>query len=280
MRADSPLTALQLRELIVLNFGAPDFAGLESVSLLAAALADTTLQSNMPRLRVAHTDIQIPEVLDALVDAVLPRRLLRELTFIGFTPPAPAPLARLLRGSALARLYFSGSAGPMFDAAGATLVADALRASTTLEALSLRGARLCESPVACVVLRALVGHPRLQTLYLTEENPIDSAAVGAALAELVTANTPALRALHLRAVKLKDAGLAPILDALPNNQRLHYLGIQHTGASEAFSRDRLLSAVRANTSLLDLFCGGDSLFPAEEEAQELVRNRRRLPPHR
>ena len=281
MRADQPLTALKLRDLSVTHYGGVqnnDLGGLERVSAFAAALADTALQPTLSRVAIAVADIQLPEVLNVLVDALLPRPL-RELGFFGCTPPAPVPLARLLRGSALISLNFSGSMGRLFDAGGAALVAEALRSSTTLEELMLGTSRLCDDvPAACLVLRALVGHPRLRQLHMYEETPNDGAAVGAALAALVTADSPALKRLIVPSVRLTGAGLTPIMDALPHNQHLRALDISNTGASEAFSRDRLLPAVRINTSLRALLCGDYNrpMFRAEAEAQQLVRSR---PPH-
>lgn len=155
-------------------------------------------------------------------------------------------------------------------------MADALRANTTLQVLDLHDAHLCYNvPAACVVLRVLAGHPSLRQLELQDETPDDSAAVGAALAALLTADTPALHTLHLRGLQLLSRGLAPIMDALPQNHHLRSLDISRTDASQAFGRDRMLPAVRANTSLRALHCGDDrrALFPAEAEAQQLVRSR-------
>ena len=270
MRADPPLTALQLHGLSVTDH---EDVPLDRVTTFAAALADTALQTKLERLCFAVQDITRPEVLDTLVDAVLARRQLCELEFIACSPPAPAPLARLLRGSALAILQlFNDPEDPsLLDTAGAVLVADALRANTTLQVLTLDSSRLCDDvPAACVLLRALVGHSSLRELKLQEENPDDGAAIGAALAELIAADTPVLQSLYLRAVRLNDEGLAPIMDALPQNHHLRKLDISRAGATEAFSRDRMLPAIRANTSLRWLEC---DWTPAQGEAWQLVYNR-------
>ena len=67
------------------------------------------------------------------------------------------------------------------------------------------------------------------------------------------------------------------MDALPHNHHLRVLSISHTGASQAFSRDRTLPAIRANTSLRELtasaWWGGDAngvAPPAVLEAEALV----------
>jgi hypothetical protein len=208
MRAEPPFTSLQLRDLTLMEYTdepAGGAMGLERVSLSAAALADPALQPMLSRICIANAAIDRPEVLDVLVDALLSRRQLRHLAFIDCPPPAPAPLARLLRGSALAALDISASQsdGPLFDAAGATLVADALRGNTTLTELMMGACHfLSNAPAACVLLRGLIGHPSLSVLHVNDEIPNDSVAVGAALAELLTADSPALRRLYLPRVRL------------------------------------------------------------------------------
>ena len=211
------------------------------------------LQPTLSRLRIVRANIELPVVLNALVDALLPRRL-HTLDFLVCTSPAPAPLVRLLRSFTLTHMSFlcTYTDRPMLDEAGAALVADALSSNTTLQVLELRSARLCFNvPAACVLLRGLVGHPTLRELELGEEDPQGGAgaAVGAALAALVNADTPALHTLRLRALLLGTIGLAPIMDALPHNHHLRALDIRRTGGSEAFSRNRMLPAVRANTLL-------------------------------
>jgi hypothetical protein len=279
MRAEPPLTSLQLCDLTVIERAGA--TGLERVSLFAAALSDPALQPTLSRLCIAAAGIDRPEMLDAVVDAVLARRQLRKLSFFCCPPPAPAPLARLLRSSTFAALDISGSYEgvpvPVFNTAGATLVADALRGNTTLKELTIGACHfLSNAPAACVLLRGLVRHPSLFLLHINDEIPNDSVAVGAALAELLTADSPALRHLYLPRVRLNDGGLAPIMDALPHNHHLRVLSISHTGASQAFSRDRTLPAIRANTSLVAFLCGGDSKTPAEVEARQLVFSRPRL----
>jgi hypothetical protein len=168
---------------------------------------------------------------------------------------------------------------PLFDAAGAALVADALRTSTALTALAFTDVDLCvDMRVADALLRALVGHPALCSLMLcgefADENG-DPAALGGLLAALVAADAPALHVLNISANVLRDAGLAPIVAALPRSHHLRILDISLNYMSDAFARKRLLPAVRANTSLRDLVCVGDEddAGPAAREAQELVQQR-------
>jgi hypothetical protein len=132
LRAEAPL---QLRTLEV-RFGyeaGPQFLA-DAVGPLAAALADATLQPTLRDLEFSGLDARQPEVADALVDAALARRL-RRLLLHDSTQLAAAPLARLLTGGALQHLTMKEMLGPLFDAAGAAVVADALRATTTLTTL-------------------------------------------------------------------------------------------------------------------------------------------------
>jgi hypothetical protein len=78
------------------------------------------------------------------------------------------------------------------------------------------------------------------------------AACAAALGALVAANAPALEEINLTYCYLGDAGLGPLVDALPHNTHLRTLNCQYNGISAAFARRRLLPAVRANTSLRKL----------------------------
>ena len=71
-----------------------------------------------------------------------------------------------------------------------------------------------------------------------------------------------------------------LLWTLCPNHHLRVLSISHTGASQAFSRDRTLPVIRANTSLVAFLCGGDSKTPAEMEARhQLVFISRPRPHH-
>jgi hypothetical protein len=254
MRGEPPWALLRCRNALLVDFAyaveAP--GGLERVAPFAAALADAALQPELSGVTIWRADTQRPEVLDALVDAALARRV-RELSFMGCSPPAPAPLARLLAGGALAAVLIAGEPGdgvPLLDAAGAALVAASLRATATLASLQLGAAGLCrDMDAAGALLGALVGHPSLRLLALTNERVTDPAALGAALAALVAADAPALQILNISDNALGDAGLAPLVAALPRNRHLRSLNISRNGMSEAFARERLLPAVRANTGL-------------------------------
>ena len=216
--------------------------------------------------------------LGALVDAALARRL-RELKLESCTPPAAAPLARLLTEGSLAVLessHISTDDMPLFDAAGAALVADALRMNTTLTKLVLDGTDVClDMDAAGAFVGGLVGHPSLRELQITGESPYmgDRSALGPALGAVIAADAPALLSVDFSRNTLADAGLAPIVEALPLNRHLHTLHLYQNDMSEAFARERLLPAVRANTSLRDLMCFTSGLWGAAIEAEVLVCDR-------
>jgi hypothetical protein len=260
MRSEPPFALLRLRGLSVGFAGPPALGGVDRVGPFAALLADATLQPTLRDLTISRADTQQPAVLDALVDQVLARRL-HSLTFIESSSPAAASLARLLRSDALVALRWKmgPESVPLFDAAGAALVADALRDNTTLERLYLLNSGLFRDvPATAAILAGLVGHRSLRKLeILLSEEPIsDPVAIGTALAAIVAADAPALRGLELHTLGLGDDGLAPIVNALPQNHHLLILDIGQNGMSEEFARNRLLSAVRANTSLYLLCCEG------------------------
>jgi hypothetical protein len=216
----------------------------------------------------------------ALVDAALARRL-RELTLDFCTPPAAAPLARLLAEGSLVVFdiqYVTEpfARTPLFDAAGAALVADALRVNTTLTRLDLHCVDLCgDMRAAGAVLGALVGHQSLRKFTITRQR--GTAAFGDALAALIAVDAPALHTLVCSCNSLEDAGLAPIVEALALNRHLRELDVRDATygnrMSEAFARERLLPALRANTTLCDFKCVIYATGPAAKEAEELVRRR-------
>jgi hypothetical protein len=281
LHSEPQFALLQCRTLTV-EFYDHSGGGMGSVGPVAAALADAALQPALLRLRIQSADTAQPAVMGALVDAVLARRL-PELSFRGCTRPAAAPLARLLAEGSLASFEIcflrddAGTRGtPLFDAAGAALVAGALRLNTTLTSLELFRADLCvDVRVSGALLGALIGHSSLRELKIVAEHSADGRTFGAALAALIAADAPALHVLRCRDCSLGDAGLAPIVEALALNHYLRTLDVGGSGMSEVFARERLLPAVRANTTLRELKCTHDLLRPtaAQAEAEELVRRR-------
>ncbi len=214
------------------------------------------------------------------------------------TASAAPALARLLGGAALTsltvRTYNAAAGPPLLDAPAAALLGAVLRANTTLTALTLSSVRLWHDPAAAaVLLGALTGHPSIQSLNLSgnfAEGIVadrDAAPAFAALGALVAADAPALHTLDLSFCRLGDAGLGPLVDALPHNTHLRTLDgrcevffgkqtrddcmartvsllaccargttwDQQNDTSAAFARHRLLPAVATNASLLELHFG-------------------------
>jgi Ran GTPase-activating protein (RanGAP) involved in mRNA processing and transport len=165
---------------------------------------------------------------------------------------------RLLAGNALTELSIENCARQLLDEPAAALLSDALRANTSLTALHLRFCGVWENPAAGLVLmNALAGHPRLRVIDLCGNSVHDNdAAAFAVLGALVAENTPSLQQLNVSHSTLGDAGMGPLVEALRQNTHLHSLDCQCAcmsgRMSEAFARDRLLPAVRANASLRTL----------------------------
>jgi hypothetical protein len=177
LRAEAPFALLQMRHGLGVRFDSQDHrvGGMERFGPFAAALADATLQPALLRLCVCNADTAQPALMGALVDAAWARRL-RELKLEWCTPPAAAPLARLLAEGSLAVFDIQDVTGPpfgnarLFDAAGAALVEDALRANTTLTTMELDSAQLCvDMRAAGAFLGGLAGHPTLRKLEIVGE---------------------------------------------------------------------------------------------------------------
>jgi Ran GTPase-activating protein (RanGAP) involved in mRNA processing and transport len=192
------------------------------------------------------------------VDAALTLRLPSLTLFACNVTPASAPaLARLIRGGALAELDVWNNRQQLLDQPAAALIADALRGNNTLTSLKLQHCGFWhDAAAAALILGGLTAHRSLRTLDLSINNiqPDDpqAPALGAALGALVAADAPALLELHLSCMALYKAGLlalGPLLDALPANTHLRTLSLDHNRCTTEFARDRLLPAVRANTSL-------------------------------
>jgi hypothetical protein len=277
LRTAEPPFALQMRSCLSVRFDNENdnrAGGMERVEPFAAALADATLQPALSRVSFRKADAAQPAVMGALVDAALARRL-RELTLDFCTPPAAAPLARLLAEGSLVVFdiqYVTEpfARTPLFDAAGAALVADALRVNTTLTRLDLHCVDLCgDMRAAGAVLGALVGHQSMRKFTITRER--GTAAFGDALAALIAVDAPALHTLVCSCNSLGDAGLAPIVEALALNRHLRELDVRDATygnrMSEAFARERLLPALRANTTLCDFrrCCSTRGQLSEEEE---------------
>jgi hypothetical protein len=225
---------------------------------IVALAADVAAHASLTSVVLYGASLDDPAALDAVVDAALARRLSSvRLTDCSLSPASAPVLARLLGGDTLAELHIDNGFEQLLDAPAAALLANALRANTSLTTLSLDSIQLWQDATAAAeVMAALTAHPRLRLLDLSWNSPdgagLQAAEAGAALGALLLANAPTLQTLDIRGSQLRDAGMRPVVDALRHNTRLTKLNCSSTEVSEAFARDELLPAVRANAGLREL----------------------------
>jgi hypothetical protein len=274
LRNEAPFGPLRVRHLEA------DFREAD-VGIIAEVTAAIAAHASLSSVQFTFARLDAAGALDAVVDAALVRRLSAVIFYFCRLSPASAPaLARLLGGSALTELYITSGGVQLLDVPAAALLSDALGANSTLTTLKLHGVRLFADPAAAAaVLGALTGHVSLRQLTISQAfAPTEQAValIGFALGALVAANTPTLKELSLLYFSLGDAGMRPLLEALPQNTHLARLQCVENGLSAAFARDVLLPAVRDNTSLRS-FHGGSELQGAVE-TQVLVMARRAAAP--
>jgi Ran GTPase-activating protein (RanGAP) involved in mRNA processing and transport len=236
-----------------------------------ALIADVAAHVWLTGLHLTSVNINYPAVLDAVLDAALAHRLSAVQLRVSRLSPASVPaLVRLLGGNALVELHILNINTVLLYEPAAALLGDALRANTSLTALRLSYCSLWYHPAAGIALcAALAGHPRLRAIDLSYNSVCKNADACAVLAALVAANAPALQQLDVRHTWLRDAGLGPVTEALCHNTHLTKLNCGGNKMSEAFARDRLLPAVRANTSLRELTVVDDRApYGAPESAHE------------
>jgi hypothetical protein len=247
LRNEAPFGPLRVRILRV-----DGFADADAVRFLIQELPSHTWLTGV---KLVGAPLHVPAALDTVVDAALQLRLTYlELYECGLTPASAPALARVLGGSALRTLAVEGNPTALLDEPAALLLGNALRANTTLTAATFKYIYLFDEPAsATALLGSLTAHPSLRKLDVSGgadglAAPVRAAA-GAALGTLVAANAPALHELHMCHSRLSDAGLGALVDALPHNTHLRILDCRWNYASEAFKRDRLRPAVRANAWL-------------------------------
>jgi hypothetical protein len=255
LRGEPPFERLQVSGLRV-DLGRELRAGLARQVALAALLTDLAAHDSLVHLGLSAAPLDLPALLDAVVAFTLTHRLpsLWLCHCALSTASAPA-LARLLGGDVLRELYVCG-VDELLDEPAATLLANALRANSTLTRLALQNVNLWREPAAAeLLLQGATAHPSLRKLEL-DWNHIDEASrtrAGHALGTLVAANAPALEELNVDACDLRDAGLGPLVDALASNTHLRLLRCSANAWSDEFMRERLLPAMRANPSVSVIF---------------------------
>jgi hypothetical protein len=178
----------------------------------------------------------------------------------------------------LTELYIYNWARQLLDAPAAVLLANALRANTSVA----HGAASVAYPIVarrCGCSRAhghVNGAPAAATAISfgepTRRRLATSSRGGRCSGRAALANAPALQSLHIDWCGLGDAGMEPVVDALRHNQHLTKLNYNANNVSGAFVRNTLLPALRANTSLRELFANESA---PEREAAALVAARAR-----
>jgi hypothetical protein len=271
LRNDAPFGPLRVRSFEFYAEAIPD-----EPAVLALA-ADLASHAHLQRVDLGDAPLNTAAVLDAVVDAALARRLtIVMLDNCSLSPDSAPALVRLIGGGALAQLDIWGDDdAPLLDAPAALVLGNALSASSTLAAASLRRVNLWLYPVAAMaLLGALTGHASLLSLNISnnEVNRAGRDQAGALIGALVAANAPALTALDVSHCGLRDAGLRLLFDALPANTHLRRLSCGDNGQSNAFTRNHMLPAVRANASLQFLDAGG-WWNQSAAEVEALVRRR-------
>jgi hypothetical protein len=250
-------------------------AGDDGEAVVLALAADAASHEHLRRLKLTCAPLNIAAVRDAVVDACLTRRLTSvTLEMCNLSPESAPALVRLIGGGALEELDIHGYPNNLLDVPAALVLSNALRASSTLTAVSLNWVGLWRDlGAATALLGALTGHPRLRSLVVSS-NRVDAAGqdqAGALIGALVAANAPALHELDVSWCHLGNAGLRPLYDALPRNTHLRTLSCSDNYVTHGFVRERLLPAVRANASLHKLVTGNAS--EEAREAEALVRRR-------
>ena len=265
LRNEPPFGPLRMSKLTVdfdLRPDEPDEQYAES--LMAALFTAVPLHGSLNKLTLDCPFSASKATYDLLFDGALAVKL-SALTLVWsyITVASVSSLARLLRGDSLRSLVISGCLASdddasVFDDPAATAVfADALRASTSLTHLELRGCDLWDADrlfPASTLLEALTGHPTIAKLVFDDSFSIgldDTSAVGAAFGALVAANAPALHELYLSVRSPHDDDWLNLLcEALPLNAHIHTLDVMYRQISSA-TKQRLLAAVRASPSLVN-----------------------------
>jgi hypothetical protein len=264
---EAPFAPLRVRHLFAYLLNV-DAAG------VVALAAEVAAHASLTGLALSQAPLHTPAALDAVVDAALARRMhtiaLREC---GLSPASAPALARLLSSDALTTLKCVHM--DLLDAPAARVLAAALRANSTLTSLTLDNAGVFDDAAAgAELLGALTGHARLRVLSLRNNRAVHDAhqaAVGAALGALLAANAPALTELDVSLCNLREDSLRALFEALPHNTHLRELNCSYNFMSDAFGRDVLLPAVRANTSLRMLVI--ELNFESSAEAEAVVNSR-------
>jgi hypothetical protein len=280
LRNEGRFKPLRLRQLSVIPGRKGDGVDWTEQSLLD--LADSiSAHPWLTGLVLEDVTFTVAAGMHAVLDAVVTSQLHTLCLVLLAASPAAAPaLMRVLDSSALTTLCIDGNFGEdtatVLDEPAAALLSAALRSNCTLTNFELD--QICfgdDAVAAATVLDSMVAHPSLRVLSFTMDmfnNTDESACAGAALSALVVANAPALHELVLTEYDHSDVLLAPLMEALPRNTHLRRLVCGgNRDMSKVFARERLLPAVRANSSLHEFETR--STLKAARKAEAIVRSR-------
>ena len=290
LRNDPPFGALRLRRLDVADPKLPrHFNGADVLSLVTSVSQHASLQDLS--LASPHYDFDVC-VLDALAEVVSAHRL-QSLQLSGrlMMPESLPALVRMLRSGVFKSLALRHQTSndfdtqPMFVGTTAVRFAGLIAAHRTLRRLELCNVGLwCSAPAAAALMRAVTGHPSLQSLDLSSNDlvpharsgkPYDPEEAAIALGQVLAANTPSLHRLSVHSSNLKEAGMRPLLIALAHNTHLRELTCHSNGLTSVdFVRDVFEPAVLANTSLCKLTIDGLGNPVADTAEYELRRVQR------
>jgi hypothetical protein len=264
LRNEPPFSPLHARTFLFQDVG----DGMVDDADVLALVARIPSHAHLRRLNFIFLPLNAAATLDALVDAALAQQLSSvSLQGCNLSPASAPALVRLVGGGALAELAICGSRQQLLDVPGALALGNALRASSTLTAVSLNWVDLWLDPaIGMALLGALTGHLSLRSLNISS-NQVGQAGrdqAGAVIAALVAADAPALHELDVSSCQLGDEGLRPLFAALPANTHLRTLNCEGNEFSDAFLRDTLLPAVRDNASLQELDVGNELAAAVED----------------
>lgn len=270
LRRQEPFEQLSVATLSIVNRG-PVPADTSPEALLE--LCDVMAQNvSLRGLKLACVPLSSPEVFDAFVDAAVPQLTGLSFFMCELAPACEPSLLRLLRSTELTDLCIicESTGEPLIDAAAAPAVAEALRANRTLTRLCLQSVKLWrDMGAAAAILGALTAHPTLRILDLRMNGLWDNVGdadagkrAGTLLGALISADACQLKALDISTCGLGDAVMALLLAALPKNHYLLWLVCGDNCMTRAFAHNRLLPAVKRNTSLIAL--SAQSKLPADE----------------
>jgi hypothetical protein len=255
---------LRVRRLTLVCSGGASDAQLAAALRAAAAMQPEALQLDEAQLKAT--------AMEALADVAAACGSLASITLWTCTlhdAAAPA-LQRLLSAPALRRLAFCEK---RLTSVVARALAAGLRASGSLAALTLDNVALwADADVAAPLLSAAAGHVSLRALSVCENAPpkhgrnaVTARAAAAMLAGLLSAPVSALTDLDIGSCRLKDDGMAVLIDALPSAKALRHLRMADSGVSARFADGPLARAVQAAPQL----CG--HLSWREAERRKLLR---------